>query len=138
MSKENQESVLGAAARVEKQEERFDRLLEIQGRMQETLHEFESSLHEYAELLGYYTSEEFLKDFTMDEEGLFPENLKRGVLSEDGVYNLIEDQLALSEELIRVSALLKQATIQEAGEEGEPIEPVSEPGPDPDSEQKIV
>jgi len=27
----------------------------------------------------------------LDEQGLLPENLKRGVLSEDGVYNFITD-----------------------------------------------
>ena len=30
-------------------------------------------------------------DFEADEDGLIPENLSRGVLSEDGLYNLLDD-----------------------------------------------
>ena len=41
-----------------------------------------------AELEGYYGSEEWKKDFEDDEKGLLPKELKRGVLSEDGIYNL--------------------------------------------------
>ena len=43
------------------------------------------------ELEAYYTSDEWKRDFTDDEKGLFPKKLPRGVLSEDGVYNLLEE-----------------------------------------------
>ena len=33
---------------------------------------------------------EDFKDFELDEEGKLPADLKRGVLSEDGIYNLLE------------------------------------------------
>ena len=38
---------------------------------------------------GY--SDEWKQDFTDDGEGLLPKHLKRGVLSEDAVWNLLED-----------------------------------------------
>ena len=41
-------------------------------------------------LSDYYGSKQWKKDFEADEQGLYPEDLKRGVLSEDGVYNLLE------------------------------------------------
>ena len=41
-------------------------------------------------LENYYTSKQWIDDFTADEQGLLPKDLKRGVLSEDGIYNLIE------------------------------------------------
>ena len=47
--------------------------------------------NEIDELIAYYESEAWLKDFEADEKGLFPANLKRGVLSEDAVYDLICD-----------------------------------------------
>ena len=43
------------------------------------------------ELEGYYLSYEWKKDFEADEEGLLPKELKRGVLSEDGIYDLLEE-----------------------------------------------
>lgn len=43
------------------------------------------------ELRAYYVSDAWKRDFTSDEAGLFPKELKRGVLSEDGIYNLLEE-----------------------------------------------
>ena len=44
-----------------------------------------------SELEAYYTSDEWKRDFADDEAGLLPKKLSRGVLSEDGVYNLLEE-----------------------------------------------
>lgn len=41
------------------------------------------------ELTEYYENGQWLADFEADEAGLLPRGLKRGVLSEDGVYNLL-------------------------------------------------
>lgn len=43
------------------------------------------------ELMDYYDSGLWLQDYTLDEQGKLPENLKRGVLSQDGMYNLLEE-----------------------------------------------
>ena len=42
------------------------------------------------ELEAYYTSGQWMKDHEDDCEGKLPADLKRGVLSEDAVYNLLE------------------------------------------------
>ena len=44
-----------------------------------------------AALSAYYTSGEWLEDYEADERGEFPHDLKRGVLSQDGLYNLLEE-----------------------------------------------
>ena len=41
------------------------------------------------ELAAYYQSDLWKKDFADDEAGLLPKDLKRGVLSEDAVYDLL-------------------------------------------------
>ena len=38
----------------------------------------------------YYSSGEWQADYEADEDGLFPADLKRGVLSQDGLYDLLE------------------------------------------------
>ena len=43
------------------------------------------------ELSKYYGSESWKKDFAADEAGLLPQDLKLGVLSEDGIWNLLAD-----------------------------------------------
>ena len=51
--------------------------------------------HEINEMLNvlieYYESGLWLADYTRDENGELPVDLKRGVLSEDAVYNLLCD-----------------------------------------------
>ena len=50
-----------------------------------------SKLREYARRLeAYYTSDAWKQDFVADEAGLLPSGLRRGVLSEDGISNLLD------------------------------------------------
>ncbi len=37
----------------------------------------------------YYTSGEWQKDYEADEAGLFPADMKRGILSQDGLYDFL-------------------------------------------------
>lgn len=50
-----------------------------------------------SELKTYYESVKWRKDFENDKAGLLPKNLKRGLLSEDGIYNLLEEYREVSE-----------------------------------------
>ena len=43
------------------------------------------------ELMDYYFGGQWLLDYQADERGELPKNLKRGVLSEDGVWNLLSE-----------------------------------------------
>ena len=52
--------------------------------------EYEAFQSEIRKLEEYYSSQQWKDDFAMDEKGEFPEDLKRGVLSEDGIYNVLE------------------------------------------------
>ena len=40
-------------------------------------------------LAEYYGSDDWKRDFADDEAGLLPKDLKRGVLSEDGIWNVL-------------------------------------------------
>ena len=40
-------------------------------------------------LLQYYEGGQWLRDYELDEQGLLPRDLKRGILSEDGFYNFL-------------------------------------------------
>lgn len=41
-------------------------------------------------LIRYYESGQWLHDYELDEQGLLPPDLKRGVLAQDAVYDLLE------------------------------------------------
>ena len=51
-----------------------------------------------SELEAYYASDVWKQDYADDEAGLLPSDLKRGVLSEDGIYNLLEEYSELTGE----------------------------------------
>ena len=40
-------------------------------------------------LIRYYEGEQWMEDYKLDEKGLLPKDLKRGILSEDGIYNFL-------------------------------------------------
>lgn len=56
------------------------------------LDEYEAAQEALRELEAYYGSEEWKQDFADDEAGRLPHSLKRGVLSEDAVWNLLEER----------------------------------------------
>ncbi len=45
----------------------------------------------YKILSSYMDSGQWLSDYEADEQGEIPENVKRGVLSEDGLFNLLTE-----------------------------------------------
>ena len=54
---------------------------------------------EIKKLDDYYSGQDWKDDFSLDEEGLLPRDLKRGVLSEDGIYNALEHNKELMERI---------------------------------------
>ena len=78
---------LSAAERVAFYEQLFD---EVSAAAQSE-DSFTDELQNKAALLEeYYTSGEWRQDYEADETGFFPEEQKRGVLSQDGLYDLLE------------------------------------------------
>ncbi len=60
-------------------------------RLSSALDKYEEAKADIAALASYYGSDEWKQDFAADEAGLLPKDLKRGVLSEDGIWNLLEE-----------------------------------------------
>lgn len=59
--------------------------------MQSALDAFRQAQDSIALLSAYLGSDEWRQDLKSDENGLLPPDLKRGVLSEDGIWNLLDD-----------------------------------------------
>lgn len=50
-------------------------------------------------LTDYLDSGAWREDYEADEAGLVPQNMKRGVLSEDALFNLLGDIVAVNEKM---------------------------------------
>ena len=77
-------------ARIRQMERRFRAVSAAMKRLNAALDKWEAVQDDITALNGYYGSQEWRKDFEDDEAGLLPEDLKRGVLSEDGLWNLLD------------------------------------------------
>ena len=72
-------------------EQHLDRSSQAVMRLSAALDDYAAVRAAICELSNYYGSEEWKKDFSDDEQGRLPKDLKRGVLSEDGIWNLLSD-----------------------------------------------
>ena len=79
-----------AIERISQMEEILDRALSVMAELEKNLSELESLQPDIQKLEAYYTGKDWKADFRLDEQGKLPKDLKRGVLSEDAVYDLLE------------------------------------------------
>ena len=76
--------------RIEYMERLFDFIIEAR-KEQHTNREKSARIQEAIRILAeYYASDDWKRDFADDEAGILPKDLKRGVLSEDGIWNILE------------------------------------------------
>ena len=78
--------------RIQQMEQLLDFVIEA--RKEQNINQEKSArIQEVIRILAkYYASDEWKQDFADDEAGLLPKDLKRGVLSEDGIWNVLDAQ----------------------------------------------
>ena len=81
--------VAAAVARVRQMEAVFDALQNAAARSGAVQSPVFRAL--LVQLIRYYEGGRWMEDYQLDEQGLLPPGLKRGVLSEDGVYNFLSE-----------------------------------------------
>ena len=85
--------------RIRQMERHLDRASAALKRLSSALDIYEEAKADIAALASYYGSDDWKQDFAADEAGLLPKDLKRGVLSEDGIWNLLEAHRELQERM---------------------------------------
>ena len=75
-----------AIKRIRRMEEVFD-----------TLRSDPSRTDLLGQLTAYYQGGQWLRDYELDEQGLLPQDLKRGVLSQDAVYDFLNERGTIME-----------------------------------------
>ena len=80
-------------ARIKKMEDDFNLVKEVIQSLDEALADYEAVQRRISRLTEYQESGQWLKDYEADERGELPKylELRRGVLSEDGLDNLLRD-----------------------------------------------
>lgn len=88
-----------AVGRIREMEKILDKACEAVDQLELAIEGFGSLSSDIAKLESYYTGKDWKKDLALDEKGLLPEDLKRGVLSEDAVNDLLDRVLELERKL---------------------------------------
>ena len=82
MSGQEEKNIPEVIWRITRMEQLFDEVLAMDP-------EERRDSEQLKELLDYYENGQWLLDYELDEQGLLPGQLKRGILSQDGLYNLL-------------------------------------------------
>ena len=85
--------------RISQMEQRMERAAAAVMSLSAALDRYEEVQEDISTLKAYYESKTWKQDFADDEAGKLPADLRRGVLSEDGVWNLLTDARELVERL---------------------------------------
>ena len=88
---------------IEHFEKIFDETSAAINNLAEAVENYAAVQEKYFELMNYYGTD-WLKDYEDDEAGKIPKDLKRGVLSQDGVYNLLEKNRELQIKILEIFA----------------------------------
>ena len=85
--------------RIKQMEQRLERAAAAVMTLSAALDRYEEVQGDISALNEYYGSDEWKQDYADDEAGQLPPDLKRGVLSEDGIWNVLTDAHELNERL---------------------------------------
>ena len=95
--------------RIKQMELRLDRASSAVMELSAALEKYNEAQDDISQLDAYYTSDEWKQDFAADEAGKLPPSLRRGVLSEDAIWNVLSDNRELTVRLLEaVTAILKK------------------------------
>lgn len=95
MNQDNKQQI----ARIRRMERNLNTAVAAVKRLEAALDKWETVQDAIAALDEYYGSDLWRQDFADDEAGRLPADLKRGVLSEDGIWNLLSDARRLNDRL---------------------------------------
>ncbi len=69
----------------------------VHAQMRKALDDFSLIQEDVNELACYYSGQDWRYDFEKDEQGLIPKEIRRGILSEDGIYSMLDENRELKE-----------------------------------------
>lgn len=96
--------------RVSQMEAALVRLNDAIETVEGALDTYEQMWDDYRALDSYYSGKAWWEDLEADNQGLLPENLPRGVLSEDALYDTLGNAEALRQRLQEIAQSPQQTT----------------------------
>lgn len=89
--------------RIRAMEECLERCVKATAQLSAACEQWNETLEDSRILEEYYMDGDWMEDYEADERGELPDDLIRGVLSEDAVYDYISGRQELAMELLRTA-----------------------------------
>ena len=99
--------------RIRQMEQQFDKASAATKGLSAALDKYLKAQKSIQMLNDYYGSDAWKQDFADDESERLPKDLKRGVLSEDAIWNLLADSHELNQRLQKIATKLLNAQTDE-------------------------
>ena len=95
--------------RIQEMETAFNRYADLLSQTQNLLAQLQTEQETYIRLRDYYTDPIYTEDVTFSNSPAFPANQSSGVLSEDALYNLLDDQRQVALDMLdQASRMLRE------------------------------
>lgn len=94
--------------RIQHMESHLDAVSEAVQNLSDALEAYTAVRPRLEALTRYYESPQWLEDYDADSAGLIPSDLKRGVLSQDAVYNLLADHQRLLDTMTQLTKEIEE------------------------------
>ena len=89
--------------RIKLMEQHLDKAQAAIKSLEQAIKQYADAQESINKLKTYLGSKEWKKDFRDSEAGKLPDGLKCGVLSEDGIWNMLDDVNEINMEMIRLA-----------------------------------
>ena len=81
----------GRVIRIKHYEEIYDEVRSVVNELREAIERFDNAVPGINDLEDYYRNGLWKRDYTADDNGKLTSDLKRGVLSQDGLFDLLAE-----------------------------------------------
>ena len=101
--------MMNQTERIRHMEQTLDTVSEAVQNLSDALDAYTAVQPQMEELIRYYESPQWMADYDADNAGLIPTDLKRGVLSEDAVYNLLTEHRRLLDAMAQLTKEIEES-----------------------------
>ena len=89
--------------RINKNEKILNKSIDIINNLEQDLHTFKNIQKQIKELSDYYGSNEWYQDIDDYDNNRLSKKINAGILSEDGIYNMLEDNKEIAIEMLEIA-----------------------------------
>lgn len=99
----NQHDLTKIQEAISEMESKYQMIQQACIQMNQVLSVWKKAEESAEDLLEWYQSDQWMEAYELDENGQLPASLKRGCLSQDGIYNLLEEMNELKQQMQEIA-----------------------------------